>query len=342
MVTQQIIDKWLPKNVSYLFSLPLFNTPFNNVLKDYVVNTYLYNYDNDYFAILLKYECINILENNINNIPHYKEHIECGDYIIVYVDRVLYIEDCTLKCLETSNYSNIKNCMIYKGYMSNGKVQKPLDDKSTILQKHIIEENEVLNALLQVKFKTNVNGYWKRFNIEEETLTLEKIKDMNTGLEIRKDWLLSKIKNADILSKIAYEDVLFNSKEIGIPNVTAMGKQDTIDYEGIYNKVKDALIKKCGKPQYKLPPIQGGKGWDLMVGFQIFQDRLSKAIIKYKLTDINKVEELLCRHVSSLSYPQLQYYISKQTKDGPVSQLYTDYDCYVESKPVVNTQTFEI
>ncbi len=336
MVTQQIIDKWLSKNNSYLFSIPLFDTVFNNILKPYVINTYLYNEDNDYFSILVHGECKELLEDNINKIPYYISHEECGNYIVVYVEKNRYLEENTIKSLETSNYSAIKHCMIYTGYMNNGKIQKPLDDKSTILQKSIIEESEVLNELLQVKFKTNVIGYWKRFDVKEETLTLEKLKDMNTKLEIGKDWLLFKIKNADILSKIAYEDVLYNSKEIGIPAITAMGKQDITDYESIYNKVKEALIKKCGKPQYQLD-IKGSK-YPLMCNYPDFKVKLSKVIKKYKLEDIDKITSILIDHINKLQSPLLKYYIEKDNS----SQLATDYELYVESKPIVNTNSFEI
>lgn len=331
MVTQQIIDKWLNKNVSYLFTLPLFNTVFNNELSKYVVNTYLYNDFNEHFSIILKNECAFILEDIVDKIPHYVDHVEIGIYIVVYVKKELYIEECTIKCLETNNYSAIKNCLIYKGYTINNKLQKPLDDKSTILQKHIIEENEVLNALLQVKFNTNVNGYWKRFEIEEETLTLQKIDNMNIKLEIQKEWIMSKIKNADILSKIAYEDVLLNATEVGIPTMIAVGKQDNIDYEGIYNKVKEALIKKCGKPQYNID-IKGSK-YPLMCNYQDFKSKLSKVIKKYKLDDLDKIINILIDHVNKLQSPLLKYYIEKDNN----SQLATDYELYVESKPIVNT-----
>lgn len=330
MVTQQIIDKWLYKNVSYLFSLPLFNTVFTNELSKYVVNTYLYNDFNEHFAIILKSECSLILHDIIDKILHYVDHVEIGIYIVVYVKKEFYIEECTIKCLETNNYSAIKNCLIYRGYTINNKIQKPLDDKSTLLQKYIIEENEVLNDLLQVKLKANVNGYWKRFEIEEETLTLQKIDDMNIKLEIQKNWLTVKIKNADILSKIAYEDVLHNALEIKTPTIIALGQQNTIDYEDIYNKIKEALIKKCGKPQYQLN-IKGNK-YPLMCNFQDFRTKLSKVIKKYKLEDIEKITNILIDHINKLQSPLLKYFIEKDNN----SDLASAYECYVESKPVVN------
>jgi|LakMenEpi03Aug12_release.lakeMendotaPanAssembly.Ray.scaffolds.fasta_scaffold403978_2 hypothetical protein len=336
MVTQQIIDKWLYKNVSYLFSLPLFNTIFNNKLAPYIINTYLYNENNNYFTILLNNDAIFILEDNLDKILHYVSHEELGNYILVYVERERYIEKHTITCLETNNYSNIKNSMIYTGYLVNNRLQKPLEDKSVILQKYIVEEDETLNALLQVKFKTQVNGYWKRFEIEDETLTLNKIKNMNTDLKVNKAWLLSKINISEHLSKYAYEDVLNNSEEIANPTLIAMGKQNIIDYEGIYNKVKDALIKKCGKPQYQLD-IKGSK-YPLMCNYTDFKIKLAKVIKKYKLEDIDKITSILIDHINKLQSPLLKYYIEKDN----MSNLASDYECYVESKPIVNNQTFEI
>ena len=343
MITEEIINKWLYKNVSYLFTIPLydivFHSTYTNVrykeIAKYVVNTYTYNEEDDHFTVVLKNDVIDIFEHYLLNekLIGYIEHEVLGNYIIVKLNRDLFIPKDLLMCLETNNYSNIINTNVYKSFISQQK------DFTYDLQKQIVENNEELLDFLREKYNTNVNAYWKIFDIEEETLTLQKIKDMSTELKIQKDWILSKIKNADIISKIAYEDVLYNATELLAPAVIALGKQDVIDYDDIYNKVKEALIKKCGKSQYQLPGINGGKTQPLMFSAVDFKTRLNKTIKKYKLEDTSKVTTILCDHVSKLSYPTLKYYILHEERG---SQLATDYELYVESKEISKPQSFEI
>ena len=323
MVTQKIIDDSLKMNVSYLFSIPLYNIAFNMVLKSFVINTYLYNEEDEHFTVLLKKEALTLLENYIekNNIHGYISHDVVYNVIVIKLDKSVFFSKDVLTCIEENKYGSLKNTDLYKKYI---KVQS---DTYNSLQKHIVEESDFLNGLLEIKFKTNVNGYWKAFNIEEETVTLQKIIDMSTELKIQKDWILAKIKNADILSKIVYEDVLSNAKEELVPMVNSL---TIINYESIYENVKGALVKKCGKPQYNID-IKGSK-YPLMCNFIDFKNKLSKVIKKYKLEDINKVETILINHVNKLQSPLLKYYIEKDNS----SNLASDYECYVEVKPVVN------
>lgn len=323
MVTQKIIDDSLKMNVSYLFSIPLYNIAFNMVLKSFVINTYLYNEEDEHFTVLLKKEALTLLENYIekNNIHGYISHDVVYNVIVIKLDKSVFFSKDVLTCIEENKYGSLKNTDLYKKYI---KVQS---DTYNSLQKHIVEESDFLNGLLEIKFKTNVNNYWKAFNIEEETVTLQKIIDMSTELKIQKDWILAKIKNADILSKIVYEDVLINAKEELVPMVNSL---TIINYESIYNNVKEALVKKCGKPQYNID-IKGSK-YPLMCNFIDFKNKLNKVIKKYKLEDINKVETILINHVNKLQSPLLKYYIEKDNS----SNLASDYECYVEVKPVVN------
>lgn len=324
MVTQKIIDDSLKMNVSYLFSIPLYNIAFNMVLKSFVINTYLYNEEDEHFTVLLKKEALNLVENyiNNNNIHGYIDHDVIYNVIVIKLDKSVFFSKDVLFCLEQSEYKKLVDTDLYKKYI---KIQ---NDTYNNLQKHIVEETDFLNGLLEIKFKTNVNSYWKAFNVEEETLTLQKIINMSTELKIQKDWLLAKINNSDLLSKTAYEDVLSNAKEELVPMVNSL---TIINYESIYNNVKEALVKKCGKPQYNIE-IKGSK-YPLMCNFIDFKNKLSKVIKKYKLEDINKVETILINHVNKLQSPLLKYYIEKDNS----SNLASDYECYVEVKPVVST-----
>lgn len=334
MVTRQDIDKWLYKNVSYLFSIPLYDIVFHDTysqkeyqeISKYVINTYAYNEKDNYFTILLKSDIIDIFEYYIsyNKLIGYVEHEFLGNYITVKLKKNMYLPKDLLTCLESNNYSNIINTETYKNFISKQK------NYTNNLQRQIVEKNDDLLTLLKEKFNTDVNGYWKKYIVEEETLTLQKIKDMNTNLTIQKNWILTKIKNSDIVSKVAYEDVLNNAIEIIAPSIIALGKQPDIDYEKIYNSVKEALIKKCGKPQYQLD-IRGSK-YPLMCNYQDFKTKLSKVIKKYKLEDIKKITNILIDHINKLQSPLLKYFIEKDNN----SDLASAYECYVESKPIVN------
>lgn len=341
MVTQKDIEEYLSKNVSYLFSLSLWSNALykKGVLHPYIVNTYLYyNNSNKYLNILLKSNCIDDLNYCIEYngkdlryiLPAYHNYEKFGNFILLQLRREPFIKDIELKYIESSKYHLLKNTYLYNTAID---IQK---DTMMDLHKRIINEDEVLKGLLEIKYNCEVNHYWTLFDVEKETLTLEKIKSMNTELSINKAWLESKINLAESLSKIAYQDVLDNAKEIYNPTIIALGKQPEIDYEKIYNNVKEALIKKCGKPQYQID-IQGTK-YPLMCNFIDFRNKLSKVIKKYKLEDIDKITNVLIEHINKLKSPLLKYYIEKDNN----SNLASDYELYVESKEISKPQSFEI
>lgn len=341
MVTQKDINEYLNKNVSYLFTISCWENSLyiNGVLRPYIVNTYLYyNNNNEYINILLKKECIDDLYYCIDykgkdrryKLPCYHNHEEYGNIVLLQIHRNPFLKDEDLYHLESNNYSLLKDTYLYKDNLIT------LLNTQFDLHKRVIEEDEVLNGLLEIKFKCKVKHYWTSFDKEKETLTLEKIKNMNTDLRIKKDWIISKIDNATHDAKLAYQEVLQHATEITIPSVIALGKQETIDYEKIYNSVKEALIKKCGKPQYQIE-IHGTK-YPLMCSYVDFKTKLSKVITKYKLKDLDKLTNILIDHVNKLKSPLLKYYIEKDN----TSNLAGDYECYVESKEVNKPQSFEI
>ena len=324
-MTEEVINEYLNKNISYLFTISLYNTPLYTSLRKYITNTYFYNNEDDYLSIVLSSFCLEELELCIESkvfndkIHGYINHEVIGNYIILKVDRTVYISDEVLIMLENTDYESIKNTKLYKDHICKLGIQK-----------EIVNNTEELKELLEERFNSIVNTPWKAFEKEKETLTLNKIIDMNTELKIQKAWLQSKIDNSDTLSKYAYEDVMINAIEVTVPSIIALGNQSKIDYEKIYNTVKEALVKKCGKPQYNID-INGTK-FPLMCSYVDFKNKLSKVIKKYKLEDIDKITNILIDHINKLKTPLLKYYIEKDN----TSSLAGDYECYVESKPIVN------
>lgn len=324
-MTEEVINEYLNKNISYLFTISLYNTPLYTSLREYITNTYFYNNEDDYLSIVLSASCLEELELCIESkvfndkIHGYINHEVIGNYIILKVDRTVYISDEVLIMLENTDYESIKNTKLYKDHICKLGIQK-----------EIVNNTEELKELLEERFNSIVNTPWKAFEKEKETLTLNKIIDMNTELKIQKAWLQSKIDNSDSISKYAYEDVMINAIEVTAPSIIALGNQSKIDYEKIYNTVKEALVKKCGKPQYNID-INGTK-FPLMCSYVDFKNKLSKVIKKYKLEDIDKITNILIDHINKLKTPLLKYYIEKDN----TSSLAGDYECYVESKPIVN------
>ena len=324
-MTEEVINEYLNKNISYLFTISLYNTPLYTSLREYITNTYFYNNEDDYLSIVLSASCLEELELCIESkvfndkIHGYINHEVIGKYIILKVDRTVYISDEVLIMLENTDYESIKNTKLYKDHICKLGIQK-----------EIVNNTEELKELLEERFNSIVNTPWKAFEKEKETLTLNKIIDMNTELKIQKAWLQSKIDNSDSISKYAYEDVMINAIEVTAPSIIALGNQSKIDYEKIYNTVKEALVKKCGKPQYNID-INGTK-FPLMCSYVDFKNKLSKVIKKYKLEDIDKITNILIDHINKLKTPLLKYYIEKDN----TSSLAGDYECYVESKPIVN------
>jgi len=327
MITQGTINFYLSKNISYLFSIGIFNSPLKSVLKDYVIDTYLYypaEDSKDYLYVLLHGGCEELIEENSKDIMGYKDYFAIDNYIVIKLKLSSYLDEHAVKCLETSNFSALKKNVLYKKYVIN---QNRID-----LQKQIIEETDTLLEELSIRFNSQVYSHWKRFNAEKETLDFDKLRDMDKELKIRKGWLQSKIENADILSKIAYEDVLNNSTEITAPSINSLIVKELNNFEDIFKKLQDKVKEKCGKANYQVV-YTGGNQYPLMCNLVDFKSKLNKVIKKYKLEDINKIEKILIDHVANLrpGMQLLKYFIEKDN----MSTLAGIYENYEERKEIV-------
>lgn len=339
MATEKDIEHYLYKNVSYLFSISVYDTPLKYVLKEYIIDTYLYYTEDtniDRMYILLKKECIDLLEEKTTikypsstkyqprkfGILGFIDYEVIDDYIVVSCDLATYFSSEELYHIENSDYNNLIEYELYT-YVKN------LD-----FHKSIVESDNVFKDLLEDFFKSNVNHYWKKYDKEKETLSLVKIRDMSTRLEINKAWLQTKITNSSLVAKLAYEDVYNNSKEIIAPSVIALGNEPDF-YMTLHKKLQDKLKEKTGKTQFNID-IKGTK-FPILCSSIDLKSKLSKVITKYKLTDMDKIEKLLLIHIGKLKAPMLKYYIDKDNS----SALAGDYETYEESVEVP-TNSFEI
>jgi hypothetical protein len=83
-----------------------------------------------------------------------------------------------------------------------------------------------------------------------------------------------------------------------------------------------------------------GTMYSLLPNVKDFSQKLRQCIKKYKITDFDKMEKCLIKHIETLDFPILNYYI---LKDG-VSKLVTDMENYEEEvsyvKPEINTKDY--
>lgn len=326
-MTEVLVKEHLDKNLSYTFSISIYNSLLTTVLKKHIINSYFYSkdmYHEKPIYVLLHMGALDILEQieNQKKIIGYIEHIVLDNNIVLILKREEYLDDEAYNNISYSEYSKLTDNEIYKKYISqqNGKA----------LQKAIVENNKKLKELLSEMLNSNVNHSWKKFDLEEETLTVEKIKDMNTDLKIKKNWLQSKIKNASIVSKLAYEDVLENSVEIISSSKSPEIIEDNFDL--LFKKLQDKVKEKCGKANYQVV-YTGGNQYPLMCNLMDFKSKLNKVIRKYKLDDISKIEKILINHVSNLrpGMQLLKYFIEKDN----MSTLAGIYENFEEEKEII-------
>jgi hypothetical protein len=117
----------------------------------------------------------------------------------------------------------------------------------------------------------------------------------------------------------------------------------SIDYKpnfvDLHKRLQNKLISIIGKKQ-----VQCNGGYTFLCNSTDLQNRLSKVIKKYKLSDMKKVEDCLFRHIDSskkknFEYVQtMAYYIEK---DGN-SSLVTDYENFNENFEIKKQDTFDI
>lgn len=328
-MTEMLVKEHLDKNLSYTFSVSIYNSILSTTLKKYIINTYFYSKDMYYekpLYVLLQMGALDIIEQETSQkkIIGYIEHTVLDNNIVLILNRDEYLNDEAYHNISYSEYSKLKNNEIYTKYISQ--------QNNKALQKAIVEDNKELKELLSDMFNNDVNHTWKKFDVEEETLTAQKIIDMNTDLKIKKDWLQSKIKNASILSKLAYEDVLANSTEIIVPSTNSLEAKELDKFDNIFKKLQDKVKEKCGKANYQVV-YTGGNQYPLMCNLVDFKSKLSKVIKKYKLDDVSKIEKILMDHISNLrpGMQLLKYFIEKDN----MSTLAGIYENYEEKQEVI-------
>lgn len=326
-MTQEHMDFYMRFNTSAIFT-------FFNKGKEFIQYKELHSYLNNVYTIdetgnedhlFFVFDRHDIVDRFIDKID-YLEKRYFDEHVLLTIYKWNWMSKKEWEHLKMSEYSSFKDT-IYKNANRN----------KTNLQYHIInctpEFQQVLERNYGIDKLTN-NIAWKLFNFEKETLHLSKLRSMKV-LGIKEDWLLNKLDNCASFEKHIYKDIIENAVEIVVPNTIGLqGLQqikpetakESINYKQIYENVKSALHFACGKEQYNL--TIKGKKFPLMCNYVDFQNKLNKVIKKYKLTDIDRVTQCLCNHVSKLDFPMLKYYIDKDN----VSELATDYNLENDGK----------
>lgn len=320
-------------NVSSIFTFLLKNKGLYLKVKDYFKDSYSYNVDDFdssgkfkedylYFRFVNQGKCDELLEE-----LHYIEKRYIGDYIIVKVDKWMYMSRDEWELLKLSNYYDFKDLILQNSKQLNkgNNLQNFIINRIPILAKEI---SEYIGCDI-----TEDNIFWKAFSFENEILDLSKISDM-TILGYKKSWIDEKMKKANYIEMEIYQDVLNNSFEITTPNIISLGQKPKIEIETdellkMYNRLQSKLIEYCGKKQHNLI-IKGAK-YPLFPNSTDFIEKLTKTINKYKLDNLSKIEKCLDNHLKCLKEPQLKYYIGKNNE----SRLADDYetiDEFIEKK----------
>lgn len=116
-----------------------------------------------------------------------------------------------------------------------------------------------------------------------------------------------------------------------VMGVVSSKVDNKVDYESLHRKLKQKLHTLTGKYQKM---VQGK--YAFLCNSIDMESKLSKVIKKYKLTDFNRIEVLLLRHVDKAwtakfdKVSLIEYYIEK----SGVSQLATDYSNFEEVEDV--------
>ncbi len=322
------IQKVLELNVSALFTIMTEHREFYKKWADELVNCFSINKEKeiqDELYFILKYtdELDNDIDLYFSNHPGFIDKVYINDHIMITCDKFTYMSEREWDLLKQSKYSLFRDkiyegcCRVNKNFVSSTII---FEDKRIreSLEKHIGEELEE-------------NIYWKSFNEEQEILNIEIIEDM-VEMKYKRSWILKKIQEAPtVIHKEVYEDVYKHSKESSETPI----KQVTIDYQKIYDNIQQALIKKCGKPQFQI--AINGTNYPFMCNYPDFEFKMKKVCKKYKLEDTAKIEKVLIDHINKLKAPILKYFIDKNN----VSALADNYSNYIESTEV-KPQTFEI
>lgn len=114
--------------------------------------------------------------------------------------------------------------------------------------------------------------------------------------------------------------------------------------ESLHKKLEDRILALTGKKQMRVLVI--GKTYPFLCGKEELEARVKKVMIKYKLTDFQKIEDCLLGYIESCYKrknwaPLLHYYVSKIRDGVETSQMVTDIRSWTGKETNVKTD-FEI
>jgi len=336
-MTQEELKETLKYSVSTLFTF--FNLPYKtkqNIIHN-LKNVYSFNIDDvdergniseDYLYFLFNYDDrVDDLLDKIN----YLDKVYMDDYIMLKVDKWEYMSKEEWTHMQNSEYNKFKD-IIY--------VNSLRDNRGT-LQYAIITEDYRLKDMISKYCDIDVKDVkicWKAFDYDEEVLDLSKIVDM-TILTYKKSWIMEQLDKANSSEKLIYQKILDNSTELTSSLEISVGKsEEECNFEKIHFNLQNRLKELTGKSQMR-KEIKGTM-YSLLPNIKDFSQKLRQCIKKYKITDFDKMEKCLIKHIETLDFPILNYYI---LKDG-VSKLVTDMENYEEEvsyvKPEINTKDY--
>lgn len=111
------------------------------------------------------------------------------------------------------------------------------------------------------------------------------------------------------------------------------------NYAELHKKLQDILLREKKVKQIKIQ-----EKYSFLCNFYDLESKLKKVILKYGITDMDKVEKVLIRYVEecckkNFSYVQLvEYYIEK----SGVSKFYSDYENFEEKIEIPKTKIDDV
>ena len=328
-MTLETFGKFLSYNVSGLFTLCFKDSKFyDDYCIPYYENTFSIEEDGneEHLFHIFKYnENLEYrLEEYFKNIG---EIILVDDYILVKILKSHYMTVSEWEHMKNSEYDKFYG-LLYKE--SNN------ENRKNFIQTKIIKKHDKVRKYLETYIGEDIpekNIYWKKFDIQQETLILSKVTNMNQ-LIIKEQWLLDKIASATFVDKPIYEEILQNSVLLPVPKVIGLQVKNDY-YEKLFQKVLDLMKELTGKTQKRID-IKGVKH-SLIPSKSVFINRLKTVIQKHKLTDFEKIEKCILNHVKTLQVPLLQYYIYK----SDISKLVEDYEHYDSENEEIKSQKID-
>lgn len=137
-------------------------------------------------------------------------------------------------------------------------------------------------------------------------------------------------------------EILDFMKESAILRLKEMEKEVTNKkYEEIYTKLEEELLRLTGKKQ-KTDKISN-KSYSFMPNFSDFSTKLKKTILKYKLSDPNKVEKTLINYINKCYkaqnwFPLLIYYLSKDNSSNLATDYFNEDTQQINNTNIINSE----